>query len=99
MGAHTKIHVPGEDQDTANQVLDRAEAEGAPFYSLLIARPFDRPVSFDETNHHWQAVPTWHAMTRLPIAERRALLRDPAAREAMRFAVENQNIDPAKGTT
>jgi N-acyl-D-aspartate/D-glutamate deacylase len=38
-------------------------------------------------------------MTRLPIEQRRALLRDPAAREDMRFAVENQNRDPAKGTT
>src|SRR5579863_4204757 len=99
LGAYSKIDVPGEGWAKAVEVLDRAEAEGAPFYSLLIARPFDRPVSFDETNHHWQAVPTWHAMTRLPIAERRALLRDPAAREAMRFAVENQNTDPAKGTT
>ena len=99
LGAYSKIDVPGEGWETAVAVLDRAEAEGAPFYSLLIARPFDRPVAFDETNHHWQAVPTWHAMTRLPIEQRRALLRDPAAREAMRYAVENQNRDPAKGTT
>ena len=99
LGAYSKIDVPGEGWAKAVEVLDRAEAEGAPFYSLLIARPFDRPVSFDETNHHWQAVPTWHAMTRLPIEQRRQLLRDPAAREAMRNAVENQNTDPAKGTT
>jgi N-acyl-D-amino-acid deacylase len=99
LGAYSKIDVPGEGWAKAVEVLDRAEAEGAPFYSLLIARPFDRPVSFDETNHHWQAVPTWHAMTRLPIEQRRKLLRDPAAREAMRNAVENQNTDPAKGTT
>jgi N-acyl-D-aspartate/D-glutamate deacylase len=99
LGARSKVDVPGAGWDDAVKSLDRAQAEGAPFYSLLVARPFDRPVAFDETNHHWQAVPTWHAMTRMPLAERRALLRDSAAREAMRFAVENQNRDPAKGTT
>ena len=50
-----------------------------PAYSLLIARPFDRAVAFDETNHHWQAVFSWHAMTRLPIEERRALLEQRRA--------------------
>lgn len=99
LGARSKVDVPGAGWDDAVRSLDKAQAEGAPFYSMLIARPFDRAVAFDETNHHWQAVPTWHAMTRLPIEERRALLRDPAAREAMRLAVENQNRDPAKGTT
>lgn len=99
LGAYSKIDVPGSGWAKALEALDRAEAAGAPFYSLLVARPFERPVAFDETNHHWQAVPTWHAMTRLPIDQRRALLKDPAAREAMRHAVENQNCDPAKGTT
>lgn len=99
LGARSKTDVPGSGWDAAVKALDRATAEGAPFYSLLIARPFDRQVTFDEANHHWPAVPTWHAMTRLPLEERRALLRDPAARETMRHAVENQNRDPAKGTT
>ena len=99
LGARSKIDVPGAGWDDAVKQLDRAQAEGAPFYSLLIARPFDRPVAFNETNHHWQAVFSWHAMTRLPIAERRALLQDAAARAEMRYAVENQNRDPAKGTT
>ena len=99
LGARSKVDVPGAGWDDAVRSLDRAQAEGAPFYSLLIARPFDRQVAFDETNHHWRAVPTWHDMTRLPIDQRRALLRDPAAREAMRFAIENYNRDPDKGTT
>jgi N-acyl-D-amino-acid deacylase len=99
LGARSKIDVPGAGWEDAVKVLDRAQAEGAPFYSLLIARPFDRPVAFDETNHHWQAAFGWHAMTRLPIEERRALLMDPAAREELRFGIENANKDPAKGTT
>ncbi|MCB2074934.1 MAG: amidohydrolase family protein [Novosphingobium sp.] len=99
LGARSKVDVPGAGWDDAVKSLDKAQEAGAPFYSMLIARPFDRQVAFDETNHHWRAVPTWHEMTRLPIEQRRALLKDPKAREEMRFAVENQNKDPAKGTT
>lgn len=99
LGARSKVDVPGSGWEDAVKSLDKAQAEGAPFYSMLVARPFDRQVAFDETNHHWQAVPTWHAMTRMPIEQRRALLKDPQAREEMRFGVENQNRDPARGTT
>jgi N-acyl-D-amino-acid deacylase len=98
LGAKSKTDVPGDAWDAAVAALDRATAEGAPFYSMLVARPFDRPVRFDETNKHWQAVATWDAMTKMPIEQRRALLQDPRAREEMRYAVENQNRDPAKGT-
>src|SRR5438874_2401648 len=38
-------------------------------------------------------------MLKLPHDERVALLRDPAARDELRFAVENYNRDPSKGTT
>jgi N-acyl-D-aspartate/D-glutamate deacylase len=99
LGARSKVDVPGTGWEDAVVSLDKAQAEGAPFYSMLIARPFDRAVAFDDTNHHWRGAFGWHAMTRLPIEERRALLRDPAAREELRFGIENSNKDPAKGTT
>ena len=99
LGARSKVDVPGTGWDDAVVSLDKAQAEGAPFYSMLIARPFDRAVAFDDTNHHWRGAFGWHAMTRLPIEERRALLRDPATREELRFGIENSNRDPAKGTT
>jgi N-acyl-D-aspartate/D-glutamate deacylase len=38
-------------------------------------------------------------MLKLSHDERMARLRDPAARQEMRYAVENYNRDPAKGTT
>jgi len=98
LGAKSKTDVPGDAWEAAVVALDKATKQGAPFYSMLIARPFDRPVRFDETNKHWQAVATWDAMTKMPIEERRALLKDPEAREEMRYAVENQNRDPSKGT-
>ena len=99
LGGRGKVDAPTASWGGAVKFLDQAAKQGAQIYSLLIARPFDRAVAFDETNHHWAAVPTWRHMTRLPLAERAALLRDPAAREEMRYAVENFNRDPAKGTT
>ena len=99
LGARSKVDVPGTGWDDAVVSLDKAQSEGAPFYSMLIARPFDRAVDFDETNHHWRGAFGWHDMTRLPIEQRRALLKDPKAREELRFGIENSNKDPAKGTT
>ena len=99
LGARSKTDVPGTGWDDAVVSLDKAQSEGAPFYSMLIARPFDRAVAFDDTNHHWRGAFGWHDMTRLPINQRRALLKDPEAREALRFGIENSNKDPAKGTT
>ena len=98
LGGKSKIDVPGSGWEAARDRLDEAQEAGTPFYSMLIARPFDRQVAFDETNHHWQACGLWHAMTRMPIEARRALLRDSEAREAMRFGIENPNTDPTKGT-
>lgn len=99
IGGRSKVDAPTATWEGAVRFLDEATRRGTPVYSLLIARPFDRAIAFDETNHLWAAVPAWHAMTRLPLAERAALLRDPDARKAMRYAVENYNRDPAKGTT
>ena len=99
LGARSKVDVPGSGWDDAVVSLDKAQSEGAPFYSMLGAKPFDRSVTFDEANFHWRGAFGWHAMTRLPIAERRALLQDPQAREELRFGIENSNKDPAKGTT
>jgi len=66
---------------------------------MLGAKPFDRAVTFDETNHHWRGAFGWHDMTRLPIDQRRALLRRSRAREELAFRHRNSNKDPAKGTT
>jgi N-acyl-D-amino-acid deacylase len=99
LGGRGKTDAPTATWEGAVKFLDEATRLGTPVYSLLIARPFDRMISFDENNHLWTAVPSWHRMTRLPLAARAAMLRDPAAREEMRYAVENYNRDPSKGTT
>jgi N-acyl-D-amino-acid deacylase len=99
LGGRNKVDAPTATWDRARSFLDRATALGAPVYSILIARPPDRPLQLDEMCFHFLAVPSWNRMVQLPHAERVALLRDPAARDELRHAVENYNRDPAKGTT
>ena len=99
LGGRSKVDVPSESWESAEQFLATATAQGAPIYSLLMARPFDRVVQLDQANKHYRAVFSWHEMFNLPLEQRRALLRDAAAREQLRNAVENPNRDPARGTT
>jgi N-acyl-D-amino-acid deacylase len=99
LGGRNKVDAPTATWNAAKGFLDRATEAGAPVFSMLIARPFDRPVTIDETNLHYLAVPAWDRMLKLPHAERVAILRDPAARAELRDAVEHYNRDPAKGTT
>jgi N-acyl-D-amino-acid deacylase len=99
LGGRNKTDAPSAVWPKAVEFLDQAVAAGAPVYSLLIARPFDRPVIFNDTNFHYPAVPSWHRLMTMSRDERHATLRDPAARDEMRQAVENYNRDPARGTT
>jgi N-acyl-D-amino-acid deacylase len=99
LGGRNKVDAPTATWDRAKAFLDRAAAQGTPVYSILIARPPDRPLQLNEMCFHFLSVPSWTRMLQLPHAERVALLRDPAARDELRHAVENYNRDPAKGTT
>ena len=99
LGGRNKVDAPTATWEASKAFLDRATEAGAPVYSMLIARPFDRPVTIDETNLHYLAVPSWDRMLKLPFAERMRVLQDPAARDELRQAVEHYNRDPAKGTT
>jgi N-acyl-D-aspartate/D-glutamate deacylase len=99
LGGRNKVDAPTATWDAAQSFLDRATAAGAPVYSLLITRPFDRPVVLDESNLHYLAVASWDRMLKLPHGERLRLLADPGARDELRDAVELYNRDPARGTT
>ncbi len=99
LGGRNKVDAPTATWEASVEFLDRAAEQGAAVFSMLITRPFDRAFAVDETNLHYLAVPSWNRMLNLPIEERRTLLRDPAAREELRHAVENYNRDPEKGTT
>lgn len=99
LGGRNKVDAPTATWEASQKFLDDAVARGGPVFSLLITRPFDRSVVIGPANMHYRAVPSWMHMLHLPEPERAALLRDPAARDALRHAVENYNRDPAKGTT
>ncbi len=99
LGGRNKVDAPTATWEAAQEFLDDATRQGAPVYSLLITRPFDRGFRIAADNFHYLAVPSWNAMLKLPHDELMALLEDPAARDELRHAVEDYNRDPAKGTT
>jgi N-acyl-D-aspartate/D-glutamate deacylase len=99
LGGRNKVDAPTATWEASVEFLDRATSEGAPVFSMLIARPFDRALTVGPENLHFLSVPSWMHMLNLPANERAAALRDPAVRDELRYAVENYNRDPAKGTT
>ncbi len=99
LGGRNKVDAPTATWEASKEFLDRATAAGAPVYSMLIARPFDRPIMLDETNFHYLSVPGWDRMLKLDARARLAALRDPAVRDELRVAVEHYNRDPSQGTT
>jgi N-acyl-D-aspartate/D-glutamate deacylase len=99
LGGRNKVDAPTATWEASKQFLDRATAAGAPVYSMLIARPFDRPIMLDATNFHYLSVPAWDRMLKLDHDARLAALTDPAVRDELREAVEHYNRDASKGTT
>jgi N-acyl-D-aspartate/D-glutamate deacylase len=99
LGGRNKVDAPTATWEASVEFLDRASAAGAPVFSMLIARPFDRPVVIGPGNHHYLSVFSWERMLKLPHDERLAALRDPAVRDELRTAVEHYNRDPELGTT
>ena len=92
LGGRNKTDAPTATWEAAQSFLDRATEAGAPVYSMLIARPFDRPIVIDETNFHYLAVPSWNRMLQLPHAERVALPARP--RDARRAARRGRALQP-----
>jgi N-acyl-D-amino-acid deacylase len=99
LGGRNKVDAPTATWDAALDFLDRATAQGAPVYSMLISRPFDRRITIGPGNLHYLSVASWTRMFELSHDEIVTLLRDNAARDELRTAVEHYNRDPSKGTT
>lgn len=68
-------------------------------YSLLLARPFDRPFTLAEGTNLYEGVPAWNRLMHLSKSERKVALADPVWRDELRHAVEQPNRDPASGST
>ncbi len=99
LGGRNKTDAPTATWDAAVDFLDRATAAGAPVFSMLISRPFDRRMTIGQGNLYYQSVASWTKMFQLPHDEIVALLRDGTARDELRSAVEHYNRDPSQGTT
>jgi N-acyl-D-amino-acid deacylase len=99
LGARSKVDAPTASWEGAVQFLQHAQDEGAAVYSLLLARPFDRPFTLLRGTNLYEGVPAWNDLLQLPVEERMAALSDPATREQLREAVENPNRDPDNGST
>ncbi|HEY5109586.1 MAG TPA: amidohydrolase family protein [Acidimicrobiales bacterium] len=99
LGGRNKVDAPGAGWDVALEFLERARVAGSAVYSLLLARPFDRPFSLDFGTTLYEGVQAWDKVVAPDVHDRRALLADPAVRDAMRDAVEHPNRDPDRGST
>ncbi len=99
LGARNKVDAPSASWGAALEFLEQARTAGSAVYSLLLARPFDRPFTLAEGTTLYEGVPQWDRVVAPNVADRERLLRDPAMREAMRDAVEHPNRDPDRGST
>ncbi|MCR9093038.1 MAG: amidohydrolase family protein [bacterium] len=101
LGARSKVDAPTATWPKSEAYLERARSLGAAVYSLLIARPFERPFSLARGTTMFEGALAFHRLfTEAETAEARmALLRDPAFRDAIRKSVEQPNRDPNAGPT
>lgn len=99
IGGRSKVDIPTQSWESAERFFADATAQGAPIYSLFFVQPTDRFMTMGPENKHYPSVFSWNEMFKLPLDQRRALLRNPQARERLRYAVENPNEDPVRGTT
>jgi len=101
LGARSKVDAPTAGWEAAKRFVDEATEAGAAVYSLVMSKPFDRTFNLaDGTRLYEGALELNRLFTEATtVAERLALIADPAFRDAVRHSVERYNRDPAKGPT
>ena len=101
LGARSKIDAPTAGWEEAKRFVDDATARGASVHSMVMAKPFNRTFTLAAGTTLYEGVPAFDRMFKeaRSVPERIALLRDPAYRESVRWAVEHPNKDAAKGPT
>jgi N-acyl-D-amino-acid deacylase len=101
LGARSKVDAPTATWPKSKEYLERARAQGAAIYSLLISRPFQRPFTLAKGTTLFEGALAFHRLftEATTVAQRCAMLRDPSFRDAIRHAVEQPNRNPGAGST
>jgi len=101
LGGRSKVDVPGAGWEDVAVWIEEAGRQGVGIYSLLRNHPFDRDFRIDGGTNLYEGVPAFHRVLGpgKSVEEKMAILRDPAARDEMRHAVDNPNRDASKGST
>jgi len=92
---------PGNRQlwDDQTKFLAEARDKGAAIYSMLRTQPFMRPFNWRRGTSLFEGVFHWRDLADQTPEQRLAALGDPALREKLRWAIDNPNKDPSKGST
>src|ERR687890_1688569 len=90
LGARSKIDAPTAGWDNAKRFVDEATARGAAVYSMAMSKPFNRTFNLaDGTKLYEGALQFNRIFTEATtVADRMALVADPAFRDAIRDSVE-----------
>lgn len=101
LGARSKVDAPTAGWDNAKRFVDDATARGAAVYSMAMSKPFNRTFDLAAGTKLYEGA---RQLNRLfteasTVAERLALIADPAFRDAARHSVDQPNRDPAAGPT
>jgi N-acyl-D-aspartate/D-glutamate deacylase len=101
LGARSKVDAPTAGWDNAKRFVDDATSRGAAVYSMAMSKPFNRTFNLaDGTKLYEGALQLNRLFTdAATVADRLALIADPAFRDAVRDSVEHYNRDPAAGPT
>ena len=101
LGARSKVDAPTATWPKSAAYLERARTLGAAVYSLLIARPFERPFSLARGTTLFEGAHAFHRLftESVDVKARMKMLSDPDYRESIRKSVEHPNRDPDAGST
>jgi N-acyl-D-amino-acid deacylase len=101
LGARSKVDAPTAGWDNAKRFVDEATARGAAVYSMAMSKPFNRTFDLAAGTKLYEGALAFNRMftEAATVAERIALLNDPAFRDAMRDSVDNPNRDADAGPT
>lgn len=99
LGGRSKVDAPTKTWEESRRFLDRSAELGSPVYSLLMTRALNGPFTVAEGTSRYEGVPVWHQLMTASVEEKRRLLADPDERQRLRVAIDNPNMDPAKGST